>query len=549
MKKVLYSLLIACSALSVNAQHVLSDTLLNSMTITEVDSFRQSISIAADSVVQINYGIDIYRITYTTTNAQGTDTTHASGLLILPNSAICPLPISTFAHGTVANKTLVPSRMSPEAIIGMLMAADGYVSVMPDYLGLGDSPGMHPYVHAKSEATATIDMIFAAKEFAATKGVELNDQLFLMGYSQGGHAAMATHREIQLNYANQLTVTASSPLSGPYDISGVQGDLLKSNDPYPDPSYLPYVLFAYQSVYGNLYNDVSDILVPPYDSILPPMFDGTHNTWNINAVMPDVPKNIIIPAVFAAIGLDTAHPVAVALRDNDTWRGWVPQAPIQMVYCGGDDAVTPLNAQVAKSHFEADGATDITLVNAGDTLNHAGCRLPALLTGKHFFDGFRVKENNLPVTVTGSAESTPGSHDAHASVRITGTGYTVQWSNGSTDTAITGLADGTYTVTVTNANGCDKVRSVTLGTTGVANGKIAAIKVYPNPATDAINIDLGKVPEKPVTVTLYDFTGRRVMALTTFETSIKMERGSLSAGVYLLEVQGEKTFRQKVVFH
>ena len=36
---------------------------------------------------------------------------------------------------------------------------------MPDYLGMGESPGLHPYVHGESEATATLDMIRAAREF------------------------------------------------------------------------------------------------------------------------------------------------------------------------------------------------------------------------------------------------------------------------------------------------------------------------------------------------------------------------------------------------
>ena len=60
---------------------------------------------------------------------------------------------------------------------------------MPDYIGMGESPGLHPYVHGESEATATIDMIRAAREFI-TDSLNLidNHQVFLSGYSQGGHA-------------------------------------------------------------------------------------------------------------------------------------------------------------------------------------------------------------------------------------------------------------------------------------------------------------------------------------------------------------------------
>ena len=53
---------------------------------------------------------------------------------------------------------------------------------MPDYIGMGDSPGFHPYVHAKSEATASIDMVRAAREYLSTTNFVDNNELFLTGY-------------------------------------------------------------------------------------------------------------------------------------------------------------------------------------------------------------------------------------------------------------------------------------------------------------------------------------------------------------------------------
>jgi hypothetical protein len=81
---------------------------------------------------------------------------------------------------------------------------------------------------------------------------------------------MALHRELERYHTNEFTVTASAPMAGPYDMSGVElNDILSPRCP-PNPYYAAYVLVAYQSVYS-LTPGWSDLLVPPYDTTLPPL--------------------------------------------------------------------------------------------------------------------------------------------------------------------------------------------------------------------------------------------------------------------------------------
>lgn len=68
---------------------------------------------------------------------------------------------------------------------------------------------------------------------------------------------MATTREIQLNHSDEFTITASAPMSGPYDMSGAQTDYVLSDEPYGAPFYLPYLMFAYNEVY-KMYDSPSD---------------------------------------------------------------------------------------------------------------------------------------------------------------------------------------------------------------------------------------------------------------------------------------------------
>ena len=150
-----------------------------------------------------------------------------SGAMFIPVGvdSNCDLPIHTYMHGTIFERNQAPSFMSIEGILGYLMSSPGYIVLMPDYVGLGESQLMHPYVHAQSEADAGIYMIEAISTFTEDLNFTLNDEIFISGYSQGGHAAMAMNKEIQENWSDSYEVTASTPMAGPYDMSGVQAIL------------------------------------------------------------------------------------------------------------------------------------------------------------------------------------------------------------------------------------------------------------------------------------------------------------------------------------
>ena len=370
-----------------NAQDKLISTeLIQSYTTSDIQNFVDANGIPS-SYINMNYPVDAYKVIYKTTNYDGSSK-QVSGVVFVPIDGQQSFPLLSYQHGSISKREDVPSRMNLESTIGLIFATEGYTTCMPDYIGLGNSSGLHPYHHARTEANSVIDLILATREMnESISSMNLNDELYLSGYSQGGHATMAAHKLIEEEYAEQISVNASVPMAGAYDMSGVQSAVITEDNTYTTPAYLPYVLFSYDMVY-DLYADVSDVLVSPYDTTLPTLFNGNYSLSEISAEMPAIPNQILKPAVLNDFRTDDNHFLRVALRDNDLYD-WTPQAKMHLLYCGGDHTVVPENSIIAYNKFLENGAEDVTIANVNDALNHSECALYAIFSSKIWFNVLR----------------------------------------------------------------------------------------------------------------------------------------------------------------
>lgn len=336
--------------------------------------------------LSVHYGVNFYAILYETTDPDGAPIV-ASGALLIPNGITNAAPLLAYDHGTSLLKGDVPSRGNLETYLGMGLASGGYVAVLPDYLGLGDSPGFHPYLHAATEASATIDMLRATRQFCVTWQIPLNDQLFVSGYSQGGHAALATLRALESLGTNEFQVTARGCGSGPYDLAGVGFADLLSGRQSPNPFYFLYLLAAYEDVYGWVAS-LQDLLAVPYQSTLPPLLDGLHDSDAVNAALPPNSLSILNSAQQTDIRNSSQNPFRNALLEN-TLLNWAPRAPLRLYRCSGDLDVVPENSQSAYDAFRAHGATQVELLDPDPGANHDDCAVPTLLSMKIWFDSFK----------------------------------------------------------------------------------------------------------------------------------------------------------------
>lgn len=401
MKQLTQSLIISLLLFpaTIFSQHLVKGTYIDQIT---------AASITLSGITVAKYDVKFYKIQYNTKSVHGNPTV-ASGMIAVPQSTCDYFPMLAYTHGTVLKKDDVPSRNNQEALIGKVFASRGYISVMPDYLGLGDNPGLHPYVHAKSEATATIDMIRASREFLAKEiKKHHNGQLFLTGYSQGGHAAMATYKYIQdNNLTNEFNVVGTAPASGPYNMSGSQSRPFLDNKPYSNPGYIVYLLKSYELAYGTIYNSLSDVLKPPYDTSVDKYFDGTYNMAALNAILPQQLDQLLTTSFLNAFKNDSVnknHPLWKALIDNNNYD-WKPGSPMRMYYCTGDEQVNFKNALDAQNAMTTKGATNVKAVNKG-IFNHAGCVIPSLREALSFFDTLATPCAPVGISTLSSTEKT-----------------------------------------------------------------------------------------------------------------------------------------------
>lgn len=340
----------------------------------------------------------MYRITYTTPDIKGqTDT--VSGLVVLPQALGGARPLVIYQHGTINDRDSVPSQQSEEAQIPIVYAAVGGIAIAPDYLGFGVSQGFHPYLHAETEASVGIDMIFAMDDFLEGDDIALNDQLFIAGYSQGGHAAAALYRTIQEDYSDVLSVTTAALMSGPYDLSGVTKDRVLDGDPYFFPGFVVNLFLSYNMVY-ELYDSTSRIFKSPYDQVAEAFFNENLDFRAMNdslLVLLDQETGGAFPAfmfqdsILQILTDGTPHPINDAIIANDLYN-WSPQSPTRLFYCQADDRVPIRNSIVADSVMNENGAPDVSRLDVDPTADHVECVEPAITASLLFFSQFIVTD-------------------------------------------------------------------------------------------------------------------------------------------------------------
>ena len=316
--------------------------------------------------------VKVVGLNYSTVGARAGEQTNSSGVMLVPaGSCTGAAALVAYAKGTDVQKprTLANPQDSETFLLAAMYAAQGYAVVATDYLGFAKSGySYHPYLHADSEATSVIDSVRAARNAAGTVGATLSGKVMFTGYSQGGHSSMAAQRAAERDYGNEFNVVAGAHLAGPYNLSGS----LRIPDAIAGVQFfVPYLVTAWQKVYGNVYTDVKDVFKAPYsgyiENLLPnPTLNYTTlvTTGTLPAGTPNQARDALFQSAFiTGSQTSTTHPLYLAAKKNDL-LGWTPKARVMLCGGAGDPTVPPaVHMAVMKADFDSRGVTNVSTVD------------------------------------------------------------------------------------------------------------------------------------------------------------------------------------------
>jgi len=316
--------------------------------------------------------VRVVQVAYSSVGVRNEPVELSAGLYV-PENCRGPFPLLAEAHGTQADRTRSAAKVGATSNIITFFAAQGYVVVVADYLGLGGSSyPFHPYLHADSEASAIVDAIRAAKGAVSTLNVPMSDKVMLFGYSQGGHAAMAAQKEIEQHHGAEISLAASAPMAGPYFLSqtflGSWFGQTAGEENVLASELLSYTLVSYRKIYADVCPELKDCFAQTYADIVTPLFPSSRELFEIrkqNVLPPGNQLSDLRNPVFTATFLMDAHePFRRALARNDL-LDWTPKTP--MVLCGSRrDAVVQFNnSYAAQAAFAARGV-EVPVIDIAD---------------------------------------------------------------------------------------------------------------------------------------------------------------------------------------
>lgn len=301
--------------------------------------------------ISVRNATDLYRMNYTLARPDG-KIVPLSGLLALPRGVVSRRLVS-FQHGTTTTRTAVPSKPDGTGIAAAIVfAGNGYALVVPDFPGLGDSPGRHPYYVADAIAPAIVAMIEAAQQLEAVPKAPM----FLSGFSEGAWASLAALRVLEGQGAKVL---GSALVAGAYDLRRVSLPASMKGGSSTHSLYLAYAAWGQSEYYGH---HLDSVLTQAYAKQVEHLFEGAAPQQILSALPAD-PRQIFNQSLLDAYDHDGSHWYLDSFTANSL-VDVIPRSPVRFYFGSEDMEVTPQESLNAARVMSQRGA-DARAINVG----------------------------------------------------------------------------------------------------------------------------------------------------------------------------------------
>jgi len=322
------------------------------------------------------YAVKLYKVYYQSVIPElGQQPIRATGLVAIPELKESRLPMISYQHGTVFERTSVPSNL-PESyetqFIVAALAAQGFAVIAADYFGLGETSVQNTYVVTGATEQACIDLLSASRAVLKAEDKQAS-HLFLHGWSMGGYN---TFRFLKRLERMGETVTAASTAAAPTDLRVWISRLMLN----PQPIDAKWLVSAASNMI--LAADAYELPSLAREAIRPEYLEAARKFYAFelsfaafSAATPSSFKEFFTPAFFASARFGNT-PFWNLMEKRENYR-WKITTPFRNFYGEVDEVVPPDVANLPARIAPLFGSTT-TAIPAGPKADHRATYLYSL---------------------------------------------------------------------------------------------------------------------------------------------------------------------------
>ena len=231
----------------------------------------------------------------------------------------------------------------------------------------------------------------------------------------------------------------------------------------------------------------------------------------------------------ALIPASVFEPIALTLNSN-----------VSNVSCaGGNNGVIDLSVSGGNTPYDFNWSNE---VNSEDNFNLVAGAYDVVVSDENgctVSKSFTITQPAAPVVINGVVVNSTGTNDGSVDITVTGgTGsYSYLWSNNNTNEDISALNSGSYSVIVSDDNGCASTSTFvvtnSLGVTST-NAVNNEVSVYPNPANDRASVQAnGAIIDR---IELTNILGQVIYSSQPQISKVDINTSELQQGVYFVRI-------------